>query len=153
MKKTILSVLIIFFSFPILVNAKDNNITITYDVKAEITFNNQNIVINEKISAGDKLLEPSHIEMEGYTFLGWFDGEHKWDFDNDVVNNHTTLIAKYEKNDNNDIKENNSYKDSKDETFLPNTGDNINLFIILLIINAIGFIIFVIYEKIVKIKS
>ena len=99
MKKKLLWILIIVFVFPVFVFAEGKNSTIIYDVKAEITFNNENIVINEKVSAGEKLIEPSHIDFDGYTFLGWFVGDHRWDFANDVVTNHTTLEAKYKKNE------------------------------------------------------
>ncbi len=151
MKKIFFSVLIIIFSFPVLVFAQDKNTIITYDVKAEITFNNQSIIINEKINAGDKLLEPSHIDINGYTFVGWFNGEHKWDFNTDVVTNHTTLIAKYIKDDNNNDNSINSnetnYNDSNDKIIVPNTSDNIHLIFILLVTSIVGFIALIIYEK------
>ena len=99
MKKKLLLILIIVFVFPVFVFAEGKNSTVIYDVKAEITFNNENIVINEKVSAGDKLIEPSHIDFDGYTFLGWFAGDHRWDFANDVVTNNTVLEAKYKKNE------------------------------------------------------
>ncbi len=99
MKINKVCLLLIILLFPVIVLAEGKNTDVIYNVKAEITFNNQNIVITEKVSAGDKLSEPSHIDIDGYIFLGWFVDNHRWDFDNDVVTNHTTLTAKYKKTD------------------------------------------------------
>ena len=46
----------------------------------------------------DSLIEkPAVPEKLGYTFLGWYDGDTLWDFENDYLTAHTTLTAKWEK--------------------------------------------------------
>ena len=67
MKINKVCLLLIILLFPVIVLAEGKNTDVIYNVKAEITFNNQNIVITEKVSAGDKLSEPSHIDIDGYT--------------------------------------------------------------------------------------
>ena len=70
-------------------------INITYVCPANIVFESESQRIEMQVRVGEKLSEPSHPLKEGYIFAGWYNGEHKWDFDNDVVANHMTLVAKY----------------------------------------------------------
>ncbi len=47
------------------------------------------------VTQGDTVAEPSKPDQEGYTFLGWFDREEEWDFD-DPISKNLTLTAKWE---------------------------------------------------------
>ena len=51
---------------------------------------------------GEKISMPEEVERNGFTFDAWYKDEetiNKWDFENDVVNNHITLYAKWIMND------------------------------------------------------
>ena len=102
------TILFIFLLFiPIGCYAENDSFNTQYEavqvrvvVPAIVVFQNEDIVIKQEIEIGQKLKEPSHIDINGYIFIGWYDGEHKWDFENDVVEDHLTLIAKYKALDN-----------------------------------------------------
>lgn len=71
--------------------------TIEYIVKAKVTFIDD-LTHNEFIEEheiGDLLVEPGHSSDLRYEFLGWFDGDTKWNFGVDTVEEHFTLHAKY----------------------------------------------------------
>ena len=93
-------VLILIILLPIYVNAEQKNkVEVYYNIPANVMFKNENLVIKEEVNCGEKLLEPSHIEIEGYIFKGWYNGSVRWDFNNDIVNDDITLTAKYLKKD------------------------------------------------------
>lgn len=46
------------------------------------------------VSHGDRL-SPWSPERPGYTLSGWYNGDTKWDFENDVVTDDMTLVAKW----------------------------------------------------------
>ena len=54
-----------------------------------------------KVAYGDKVTKPAEDPTKDmtvstvYTFDGWYNGEAKWDFDNDVVTGNLTLTAKF----------------------------------------------------------
>lgn len=53
------------------------------------------------VKVGKKLPRPENPTREGYYFAGWYkdvDRTEKWDFDKDVVEENTTLYAKWSKN-------------------------------------------------------
>lgn len=80
-----------------LVHADDTrDVDVVYSVRAQIVFVNDNITIIEKIQVGAKLKEPSHIEKPGYEFVGWFNGDVKWDFDKPIEEG-MSLTARYKK--------------------------------------------------------
>ena len=101
MKKFFWILLLSFiFIIPIYVNAEDNNkVEVYFNIPANITFKNEDLIIKEEVNCGEKLLEPSHVEIDGYIFKGWYNGDEKWDFANNIVKDDTTLIAKYIKKD------------------------------------------------------
>lgn len=113
-------------------------------VPAKVVFQNEDKVISEEIQVGQKLKEPSHIEIEGYNFDGWYDGEHKWNFEDDVVTDHLTLIAKYKEIEKNavDVKENFIHTSSN-----PITGDSIITCVSLMVVSIFCFIVIKIYTK------
>lgn len=81
------------------VNAEEpedtKSMTVTYICPANITFEGEGQTFQMSIQVGQKLEEPSHPNKEGYIFDGWYLDDHKWDFNNDTVENHMTLVAKY----------------------------------------------------------
>ena len=88
------------------------DVKVCYVFPANVVFKNEDISIEEKIEVGEKLIEPSHLAIDGYIFSGWYYNDKKWDFENDVVKEHMTLIAKYISEDSfnlNIIVEENSY--------------------------------------------
>ena len=95
--------LLIFVSFiPMYCCAENSNVDtqnlstkVTVISPAQIIFQNNDKIIKQEIEVGKKLKEPSYLEIDGYVFDGWYDGEHKWDFENDIVTGHLTLVAKY----------------------------------------------------------
>lgn len=56
-----------------------------------------NIVIVQTVKIGEKVNEPSHQTINGYTFIGWFNDDVLYDF-NLPVTEHLTLMAKYQRN-------------------------------------------------------
>ncbi len=78
-------------------------IDINYNVdeisKANIVFkkSEEDTGISVKGTIGQKLVSPYSPTKDGYTFLGWFNGDQKWDFDSDVVPEQgVTLTAGWE---------------------------------------------------------
>ena len=70
-------------------------IEIKYEVKFEV---DNNIIDTQIVNKNEKVIEQNVSSKEGYTFLGWYYNDTKWDFENDVVTNNITLVAKWEKN-------------------------------------------------------
>lgn len=52
----------------------------------------------ENLNAGELVPKPSDPTKDGNTFLGWFNGNDKWDFDNDLISSNITLIAHWLEN-------------------------------------------------------
>lgn len=76
----------------------NQTVTIEYIVKAKVTFIDDltHDESHEEYNVGNKLIEPTHSDNPNYEFLGWFNGDVKWNFDTDIVENHLTLHAKYD---------------------------------------------------------
>ena len=50
----------------------------------------------QTVGAGMKISEPTvDLKRDGYTFLGWYNGTKKWNFNKDVVTESITLTAKW----------------------------------------------------------
>lgn len=64
-----------------------------YTVKFE-SYNDQKIS-SQTVKQGKLLAKPEELKMDGHTFLGWFDGEKRWDFEKDTVGKDMTLTAKW----------------------------------------------------------
>ncbi|MBR4461226.1 MAG: InlB B-repeat-containing protein, partial [Erysipelotrichaceae bacterium] len=66
-------------------------LTVTFDP------NNGDAATSLTVDEGSKLTKPTpDPELEGHSFLGWFDGNNQFDFDNDTVTEDLTLKAKYD---------------------------------------------------------
>ena len=50
------------------------------------------------LKEGDKATEPS-VSREGYTFLGWYCNNAKWNFNTDIITDNVILTAKWEANE------------------------------------------------------
>ena len=69
------------------------------------TVNEYDVVIGDatavKVAYGSKLTKPAEDPTKDmtvstvYTFDGWYNGETKWNFDNDVVTGNVTLVARF----------------------------------------------------------
>lgn len=64
----------------------------------KVTFDGKNA---SYVKYGEKLTAPATPVMAAtaqytYTFVGWYDGDKKWDFENDTVASETALVAKFE---------------------------------------------------------
>ena len=66
-----------------------------------VTFDGQNPTYYVVGSLIEKPEDPVKKEdkFATYTFIGWFNGDTQWDFDNDRVTEDLNLIAKFQKND------------------------------------------------------
>ena len=53
------------------------------------------VVIGSKLIAPSKDPEKQVDSLHEYAFDGWYNGETKWDFDNDIVTEDTVLTAKF----------------------------------------------------------
>jgi len=72
-----------------------SNDPVTYRVTFDS--NGGSEVSSIKVGKGKRIIEPEAPSKEGYTFVGWFVGDRKWDFKTDVVNERLTLTAKWVK--------------------------------------------------------
>ena len=98
MKKKFLTLSIIFILMITIVGCSNpggetkNQYTIVYDSQG-------GTYISSSYSyEGLKLIKPIDPIKEGYTFLGWYNNDILWDFENNIVNSDIVLIAKWEEN-------------------------------------------------------
>ena len=98
MKKKFLTLSIIFILMITIVGCSNpggetkNQYTIVYDSQGGTYISS--IYTYE----GLKLIKPIDPIKEGYTFLGWYNNDILWDFENNIVNSDIVLTAKWEKN-------------------------------------------------------
>jgi uncharacterized repeat protein (TIGR02543 family) len=69
--------------------------TSTSIVECTVTFKIDWISYTQSYPKGSKIPEQPRQSLEGYEFDGWYLGNKKWDFDNDVVEDNMTLVAKF----------------------------------------------------------
>ncbi len=67
-----------------------NEYTINFDTNGY--FNVASVIVKENTN----IPNPGEYEKKGYAFLGWYDGDKKWDFSVDKPVNDMTLTAKWE---------------------------------------------------------
>lgn len=62
-----------------------------------VTFDGANEVIVRDGGKIEKPVDPVKAEDEKarYTFIGWYNGDVEWDFDNDVITEDTNLVSRY----------------------------------------------------------
>lgn len=62
-----------------------------------VTFVDQGVVIKELEVLDSSTIDEPYIELkEGYNFIGWFNDGNKWNFEENLVNTHLILEAKWE---------------------------------------------------------
>lgn len=54
-----------------------------------------NVETLENVNNGSKISQPSVVEKQDYNFVGWYNGEKKWNFEEDTVSQNLTLTAKW----------------------------------------------------------
>lgn len=84
-----------FFAHTIYADENTKNVEVVYNEPAIVTFICDNASTSIKVYQGELINEPPHYLIDGYIFAGWYDGEYKWNFENDVVMDNLTLVAKY----------------------------------------------------------
>ncbi len=69
----------------------------TYEKFYNVVFNvdGAEYKILEKVINGSTIEAPEEPKKDGYTFVGWFNGDDMWDFENDTVSSSLTLEAKF----------------------------------------------------------
>lgn len=74
------------------------SIPIVYKVNPVVTIKDWDTTSTVQLEMGQKIREPSHIDKNGYRFLGWRDARTGayWNFNNEI-NENITIIAEYEK--------------------------------------------------------
>lgn len=99
----------------LIVDDKTKTITIKTDEPEEkwytITFSDG--VAQQRVKEGEKVARPVDPKKDGFTFVDWFNGEEKYNFDTEV-NSDLTLTAKWEEVDITDWGE--RYRSSKNKT-------------------------------------
>ena len=80
---------IILLVFLFVMNKKN---TVTFEVSVGVE------LYKQTLKKGEHVIEPKDPTREGYTFVGWFDGNVKFNFDSEV-NSDVKLVAKWEKKD------------------------------------------------------
>lgn len=74
------------------------SVPVVYHVNPVVTIKDWDTTSTVQLEMGQKIREPSHIDKNGYRFLGWRDvrtGAY-WNFNNEI-NENITIIAEYEK--------------------------------------------------------
>ena len=83
-----LTVIFALASCQLIGGAKNKKFTVEFK-------NGETVVDAQTVTQGSTLTKPQDPTKEGYTFDGWYNGDEKWNFDEDTVNGALNLIAKY----------------------------------------------------------
>ena len=78
-------------------NIAQYTVTILVEDTDRVTVTFDGVPTDAIYHIGDLLVEPATPVQEGYTFEGWYVGNVKWDFVNDVVTGDLALTAKFTK--------------------------------------------------------
>lgn len=64
-----------------------------------VTFNSDggSTVASSSVESGEKVSEPVAPTKDNYHFVGWYNGETLWDFENNAVTSNITLTAKWQR--------------------------------------------------------
>ena len=65
--------------------------TVVFDSKCETTVESLT-----NLQSGAKITKPDEITKEDYTFIGWYNGNEEWNFEENTVNADLTLTAKWQ---------------------------------------------------------
>ncbi len=82
-------VLLLLVSLAIIVGCSKPKYNVSFETDCEQTIASQEIIENEKV------IKPTDPVKEGYSFIGWFNGDEEYNFDN-VVTSELKLQAKWE---------------------------------------------------------
>lgn len=74
-------------------NATDGSYIVAFDVNGGSPKYSE-----QKVAANGKATNPGTPSRDGYTFLGWYNGESAWDFEKNTVTSNLTLTAWYRNN-------------------------------------------------------
>lgn len=92
MKKLLISVLLLLgICFVCASCSCDSEVTVMFDSHTDIKIPSQTVSVGEKVTMPDVVLE-----RDGYTFVGWFNGDKAWDFEKNTVSEDTIISAKWE---------------------------------------------------------
>ena len=63
----------------------------------EVAFDSDggSLVAAQTVAKGGLVVKPEAPTKEGYSFIGWYNNDVEWNFENDVVNEKLTLTAKW----------------------------------------------------------
>ncbi len=95
---SVLIAVILCFTAVLLLSCGDDDHNKPNITKYTVTFdsNGGSPVNSQSILNGGKVAEPTEKpNKNGYTFVGWFDGDLAWDFSNNIVTSNVTLKAKW----------------------------------------------------------
>lgn len=76
-------------------NIAQQKIMIVVEAPNKVTVTFDGVATDKSYYIGDLLAEPESPVREGYTFEGWYVGDVKWDFANDVLTGDLALTAKF----------------------------------------------------------
>ncbi len=77
------------------VSGDGGDVTVKENFKVSFKLENGSDDVEQTYEIGSKLTAPETPTRAGYTFLGWYNGEVKWDFENDVITGPVELKAKW----------------------------------------------------------
>lgn len=74
------------------------SVPVVYRVNPVVTIKDWDTTSTVRLEMGQKIREPSHIDKNGYRFLGWRDARTGayWNFNNEI-NENITIVSEYEK--------------------------------------------------------
>jgi uncharacterized repeat protein (TIGR02543 family) len=71
-------------------NATDGSYVVAFDVNGGTPKYSE-----QKVQKDGKVSNPGNPSRDGYTFIGWYNGEAQWDFEKNTVTSNLTLTAWY----------------------------------------------------------
>ncbi len=96
MKKIYLALCIIILGMTLGACMEQNTFSGTATI--EFRLSNSSLYHSEQVESGNLIQEPELPSYQDYTFKGWYKDQmfrHLWNFETDLVSNHTTLYAKF----------------------------------------------------------
>ncbi|MCQ2556306.1 MAG: InlB B-repeat-containing protein, partial [Clostridia bacterium] len=87
------------WSFALIPVTQDIELTAKWNIKTfTVTFKYDNGLEDRETicNYGDKVKEPQQPQKNTHVFLGWFNGETKWDFEEDTISDNLELVAHWQ---------------------------------------------------------